>query len=952
MNRNESPRPRGARPAARRVLGVLAAMTLCAAALGGLPAAAAADDILSTRGATPTPAATATPSATPTATATPTSTPSVTAPPTVSPEQSSAISTTPTKKPDPKATTGPNGLGASPYRGWSSWGQQTVNDIMSESTIRAQSDALKASGLQKYGYDRVNIDGGWHDKGGSATFDRNGRPIASPNAFSDLPGTVKYIHKNGQKAGLYTVPGVSTGAYDANYPILGTPYTVRDIIVDPTIGGNTGIGFGWWSYKIDYTKPGAQEYIDSIVKLWASWGVDYIKLDFVGPSSENAVEVDNRDDVEAWNKAIAKSGRAIWLELSVALGKDGAETWQNYANGRRIDQHVECNCKTIGEWTRVLTRFYDLVEWQGTSGPGLGWNDLDGLPVGNALMDGLTFEEQKTATTLWAMANSPMYISGDLTNLDPESKKLLTNKDVLAVQESGKPARQILGGNTQIWASPKLGDGSYYVAMFNLNAFSAPVTVPWKLLEFESATQVRDLWSGKNLGRSGGEFTAILPGHGSRLLKVTPKGTVAPPSSQSVEAEKATLSGAVSAQPCAKCSGGEKVVGIGGGTANTLTFDQITAPRDGTYVLTLDYLTVQNRAFQFSVNGGPLATVTVGGTSSNLPSATRVPVTLKVGKNTIRFSNPAAVVLPDLDRITVSGDGTLTAPFGTTYEAENATLTGSATQVARPSADIRNGSHWQWRYMSNSAGAGPIAGSGSAVTFDKVSVTTAGTYQVEVSHVAFTSRPLRVSVNGAPGRYLDLRGNDKWDTAARTVIQVDLKAGNNTIEFSNPDASQDNGAFLDAIVVAPVVGDPGAACAASTSTPYWAYGLGPCEWTYSGSWSERANSLETGNPNAPATGYILSAAPGSSATISFTNAKTVTLSGIRSPQSGIIVVQLDGKLLPAIDLYQANGATLSELLRSKHLDRSTTHTLTITVSGAKNPASSGTEVGLAEIRLD
>ena len=228
-------------------------------------------------------------------------------------------------------------------------------------------------------------------------------------------------------------------------------------------------------------------------------------------------------------------------------------------------------------------RFYDLVGWQDASGVTQGWNDLDSLEVGDAI-SGLSDEERRSATTLWAMANAPIYLGGDLTNLDNLGKQLLSNEEVIAVDRSGQPARQILGGGTPVWGSA-LADGTYYVALFNLNAFPSPVQFPWSTLGFANAPHVRDLWNHLDLPRSSHVFSAVIPGHGARLLQLTGRGDVERSSSaisQSYEAESATLNGTAVIAQCPACSGGAKVGGLCCGANNYMTFENIVVPRAGT----------------------------------------------------------------------------------------------------------------------------------------------------------------------------------------------------------------------------------------------------------------------------------------------------------------------------------------------------------------------------------
>ena len=386
-----------------------------------------------------------------------------------------------------------NGAGERPYLGWSSFSQQTISsNFLTQANITSQSDALRASGLQSHGFTYINIDSGW-----MGSFDGFGRPVPNPAAFPSITALVEHIHANGQKAGIYWIPGIEQPAVDANYPVFGTAYRIQDILVTPHVPGNAFSAGQNPPYhnKIDFSKPGAQEYVNSVVDLFASWGIDFIKLDGVTPGSDNDnLSIDNRADVEAWSKAVAQSGRSIWLTVSWALDEDYLSVWQQFANARRMEDDVECEggCSTLTDWPRVSQRAYDLVGWQNTAGPAVGWNDLDSLDVGSGAVDGLSEDEQKSAVTLWAMANAPMYLGGDLTALDDFGKWLLTNDEVIAVDQTGRPAKQIMGSVTPVWATV-LGNGDYYVALFNMNAFASPVTVPWRQLGFAAARQVRDL---------------------------------------------------------------------------------------------------------------------------------------------------------------------------------------------------------------------------------------------------------------------------------------------------------------------------------------------------------------------------------------------------------------------------------------------------------------------------
>ena len=690
----------------------------------------------------------------------------------------------------PCANAQANNAGQEPYLGWSSFSQQTIQgDFLTQANMITQSDALKASGLQEHGFVYINLDSGWQ-----GSFDQNGRPIPNNTTFPDIKVMVDHIHANGQKAGIYWIPGIEQPAVDGNYPILGTPYHTQDIVVIPLAKGNAFAANPPNPYhdKIDFTKPGAQEYIDSIVELFSSWGFDFIKLDAVTPGSySNDLSIDNRADVEAWSNAIAKTGRLIWLTVSWQLSQDYASVWQQWSNARRIDDDVECEgrCAALTNWPRIVLREYDDVGWEHEASTTLGWNDMDTLDVGDGSLDGLSDVEKQTAITIWAMANSPMYLGGDLTKLDNFAKSAFTNDELIVVDQSGLPAVQVTGGPQPVWMS-KQADGSIYVAVYNLNGLSSKVTVRWSDLGFRHALAVRDVWNHTNLGPSAAAFTTTLVGHGSRLLKVTPLGAVTAPVGQVYEAETATLSGATFVSSCSACSGGAKLSYLGASpSSNTATFN-VYVKNAGTYRMEVDAMTQGPRALVYVVNGTHPATLNMGGGSFNLPQATTVPVTLLAGNNTITFGNPGTYA-PDLDRIVISGNGSAVAPDFTTYEAEAAQLSGTASVGG-------------CGFCSGGAYVGDYgAGNQNAVTFPAVTVAKAGTYQLEIDYTTSGLRTFYIYVNNGPPTVLNVNGST-FDSPVPALISVQLNAGANKIVITNPNP----GGYapgLDSITVGPSI---------------------------------------------------------------------------------------------------------------------------------------------------
>ncbi|MFC5647791.1 X2-like carbohydrate binding domain-containing protein [Paenibacillus solisilvae] len=413
-----------------------------------------------------------------------------------------------------------NGLAQKPLMGWSSYSLQVYNengiDWVTADRVKAQSDAMHQK-LQPYGYNYINIDAGWN--GG---FDEYGRPQPKESLYpKGIQEVIDYVHHNGQKIGLYTIPGLSKEVYDKNLPIYGTPYHAQDIVQLPlTTADYWGI-----NYKIDFSKPGAKEYIKSVADQFGKWGIDFLKFDSVTPGSgHNNTAIDARDEVAAMSESLKPYH--IWLELSWALDHNYADTWKKYANGWRIEWDIESYSgpgTTLTKWENIARLFPDAALWWRDAGPG-GWNDFDSLNIGNGSMDGLTKDERRTAMTFWAVSAAQLYIGNDMTNLDDYGLSLLTNPEVIAVNQAGRPAHPLsITTNQQVWYSNN-GDGTFNVALFNLDNKPAAMNVNFSDIGLEGKAAVRDLWSRKKLDSNAtGLKNIILEPHASRLFKITAK---------------------------------------------------------------------------------------------------------------------------------------------------------------------------------------------------------------------------------------------------------------------------------------------------------------------------------------------------------------------------------------------------------------------------------------------
>ncbi|MCG5440693.1 alpha-galactosidase D [Micromonospora foliorum] len=548
-----------------------------------------------------------------------------------------------------------------PFMGWTSWTMQSSKypglnpdgdySYLTEANVLKQADAL-ATKLKPYGYEYVNIDAGWwRNNDWVPRFDQYARQTPDPVRFPrGMQAVAEHIHGKGLKAGIYLPVGLEKEAYaNGEAPIWNAPDCTTADIVYPDLRTTNG----WDSaYKLNFDNPCAQRYIDSQAQLFADWGYDFLKLDGVGPGSfKSGDNYDNVADVAAWQRAIATAGRPIHLELSWSLDINHAADWKRYSNGWRIDTDVECYCNTLVSWENsVDDRFDDAPAWSRKAGPG-GWNDLDSLNVGNGEMDGLTRAERQSYATLWAISKSPLYTGDDITRLDDYGLSLLTNREVIAIdQNGGAPARPVTpAGDQQVWGA-KNPDGSYTVALFNLGDAPASVTAHWASFGFTGNASVRDVWNRRDLGTQRNAITAALPAHGSRLFTVRP-GTALTSTSYEAEAPVNTLTGNASVGGCDACSGGQKVGNLYVGGA--VRFNDVTVRKDGIYTVAVSYVSGDARSVHVSSNSGNGSYLKFPSTGDwGTVETVSVQLALKAGVNTITFDS-GTWYSPDIDRIAV-----------------------------------------------------------------------------------------------------------------------------------------------------------------------------------------------------------------------------------------------------------------------------------------------------------
>lgn len=355
-----------------------------------------------------------------------------------------------------------------PPLGWNSW--DIFGTTVTEAQIKAQADAM-ARELLPHGYDILTVDIQWYEpesRGHSynpratLTMDEHGRLTPGLKKFpSAVNGQgfkplADYVHAKGLRFGIHIMRGIPRQAVRNNTPVLGTAARAQDIaLTNSTCAWNPDM------VGVDATKPEGQAYYDSLIQLYASWGVDYIKCDDIS-RPYNRVQ---RAEVEALRKAIDKCGRPIVLSLSPgATPVSVGEHVMNHANLWRITDDF------WDRWGLLHAMFERLHAW--TPYRGLGhWPDADTLPIGIVEFNRktrFTPDEQYTLMSLWAIGRSPLIFGGDMTRLDQFTKEMLTNPEMLAVNQRSTNNRQISReNNLVVWAADVPGSPDKYVALFN-----------------------------------------------------------------------------------------------------------------------------------------------------------------------------------------------------------------------------------------------------------------------------------------------------------------------------------------------------------------------------------------------------------------------------------------------------------------------------------------------------
>ena len=355
-----------------------------------------------------------------------------------------------------------------PPMGWNSW--DCFATTVTEAQIKAQADFM-ADKLKAHGWQYIVVDIQWYEpdakdhayrKDAVLIMDAFGRLLPAVNRFPSaangkgFKALAAYVHDLGLKFGVHLMRGIPRQAVEKNLPIYGTTFHAQDIADRVHVCPWNPDMFG-----IDMSKDGAQDYYDSVFAQFAEWDIDYVKVDDLSrPYFQNLPEI------EAIRKAIDKTGRPMVLSLSPgATDIKAADHVTTHANLWRISDDF------WDRWLALREQFHRLAQWNPHRRDGA-WPDADMLPLGTLVLGTrttrFTEDEQITLMTLWSIARSPLMHGGDMTKTDPFTLSLLTNDEVLAVNQTSTHNRQLFDRDGLIaWTATDPETGDTYLALFN-----------------------------------------------------------------------------------------------------------------------------------------------------------------------------------------------------------------------------------------------------------------------------------------------------------------------------------------------------------------------------------------------------------------------------------------------------------------------------------------------------
>ncbi|HPS25556.1 MAG TPA: alpha-galactosidase, partial [Bacteroidales bacterium] len=398
----------------------------------------------------------------------------------------------------------------------------------------------------------------YYQPGAPLTMDEYGRLTPGIKKFPSAAGgkgfkpLADYVHSKGLKFGIHIMRGIPRQAVEKNTPVLGTGVRAADIaLINSTCPWNPDM------YGVDATKSEGRAYYRSIIEMYAAWGVDYIKVDDIARPYDPVQQA----EIEAIREAIDQTGRPIVLSLSPgATPVSAGEHVMNHANLWRITDDF------WDRWELLYAMFERLDAWTPYRGSGH-FPDADMLPIGKidfGRPTNFTKAEQYTLLTLWAIGRSPLIFGGDMTQLDPFTREMLTNPEMLKVNQESTNNRQVSRDcDLIVWAADAVpgsiggssvspdggpdgapgysgdgpgccdsvpGPGDKYMALFNAQSqgdAEAPscgriIGVDLRAIGIQGPARVTDLWNHKDLGVFEKEFSQEIPFHGAGLYRLSP----------------------------------------------------------------------------------------------------------------------------------------------------------------------------------------------------------------------------------------------------------------------------------------------------------------------------------------------------------------------------------------------------------------------------------------------
>ena len=427
--------------------------------------------------------------------------------------------------------TNKNTCAPTPPMGWNSY--DYYDTTVDEAAVKANADYM-AKHLKAYGWEYIVVDIQWYAKKAGSMRDRYqyipfselemdeySRLLPDPERFpssadgSGFKPLADYVHSLGLKFGIHIMRGIPRIAAHHHGKIKNSSLGAEHV-VDPTVicGWNPDM------YGVR-DLPEGQLYYDSLLELYASWGVDYIKCDDICNTNMHKNPFAAAHEIEMLSNAIQKCGRPIVLSLSPGPALiEKAWFYEKHANLWRITDDFWAN------WAQLKDMFQRCELWQSHVSAGC-YPDCDMLPLGE-LGKGFATEhhtyftpdEQKTMMTLWCLFGSPLMLGAEMTLLDDDTLALLTNTDILAMlPPSVRPHQITRTDNEAVWYAKDDTTGTTYVALFNLS--DAPQTVSSTLADADcplESVAAKELWSGKALSLNGG-FSASLAPHACSVCR-------------------------------------------------------------------------------------------------------------------------------------------------------------------------------------------------------------------------------------------------------------------------------------------------------------------------------------------------------------------------------------------------------------------------------------------------